>query len=254
MGQNKKVRVNKMALTSHNILVLHKKSPWMPMWWSAALPGLGHICQGAYLRGLLLMSWEILINLKASLNLAILYTFTGNFALATQVLDIGWALFYGVIYCFSIYDSYRLSVETNSLAQLEHKQSDHYYKLFKLDTLGINYLNKKIPWVALAWSALLTGFGHLYNMKIFKAGILLGWAVAIIFLANINSAIAATFTGNFHRVEEIINYQWLLFFPSIYVFALWDSYNDAVEQNKLFNDMQKSYLKKKFSLHSLPAR
>lgn len=240
-------RIRRMALSENNIAILHKKNPWMPMWWSAALPGLGHLCQGSYLKGFILMSWEILVNFKANLNLAIFYTFTGRFDLAKKMLEPEWALFYGVLFFFAIYDSYRIRVELNMFADLERKQSHRYYRIFRLSATGINYLDRVNPWTALIWSALLTGFGHIYNMKLLKALILLGWTVAIIAMSHINSAIIATLTGQFQQVDAIVNYQWLLFFPSIYLFAMWDAYNDSVEMNKAFSEAQKYHLKKKYS-------
>ncbi|WP_238442469.1 hypothetical protein [Desulfofalx alkaliphila] len=247
MYDKNNMRIKRMALSAHDISILNKKAPWITMWWSAALPGLGHLCNGAYLRGLLIMSWEIIINLMSHLNLAILYTFTGNIKKSVEVLDIGWVLFYGVVFCFAIFDSYRLSVEVNIITQLERKQSKHHYNFLFFNTLGINFVDKKRPWVALVWSMLLAGFGHLYNMRLLKASILLVWTIVIIYFSNMNNAIVATFTGNFARAKEIVDYQWLMFFPSIYFYAMWDSYNDAVQHNKLFNEQQKSYLQKKYA-------
>lgn len=246
MHQKNNYRLIRMALSERDWAVLHNKSPWMPMWWSASLPGLGHLCQGAYFKGLALMSWETLVNFKAHINLAILYTFTGKFKKATEVLDTEWALFYGVIFCFAIYDSYRISVELSTMSRLERQQPRRYYQFMQMSSSGLNYLDRCNPWVALIWSALLTGFGHIYNKKFIKALILLTWTIAIIHFSHINNALIATFNGQFNRANEIVNYQWLLFFPSIYFFAIWDSYNDAVEMNKLFSDAQKSYLKKKY--------
>ncbi|AEG58527.1 hypothetical protein Desru_0229 [Desulforamulus ruminis DSM 2154] len=237
-------RLQKMALSDNNIAILHNKNPWLPMWWSAALPGLGHLCQGFYIRGIILMSWEILLNFKGHINLAILYTFTGDFTRATQVLEPRWAIFYGVVFCFAIYDAYRNSVEVNMLARLERKQHQHQYLMMKMSTYGVNFLSKANPWVAAVWSIMLTGFGHIYNNKIFKALILLGWTIAIMYFANLNGAIIQTFLGEFERAKQTIDYQWLLFFPSIYIFGIWDAYNDSTEMSKVFNNVQKSYLKK----------
>jgi len=232
MATKNSFSLSRMAISEINIAVLHNKSPWLPMWWSAALPGLGHVCQGLYFRGTVLMSWEILVNFKSHLNLSIFYTFTGNFKRAADVLDTGWALFYGVIFCFAVFDSYRLSVEANMLARLERKKprrKKNRYQFISFSTLGTNYLDKSNPWLALVWSALLMGFGHIYNKRALKAIILLGWGVAIIFAGNVDHAIVATFRGQFLQAKEIVDYQWLLFFPSIYVFSMWDAYNDCVE-------------------------
>lgn len=246
MSQRNLFHIPRMALSEWNIAVLHNKNPWMPMWWSAALPGLGHLCQGEYFKGLTLMTWEIIINFKAKLNQAILYTAVGDFEKASELINPGWALLYGAVFCFSIYDSYRNNVEINILARIERKQKKRSYRFMKMSAVGINYIIRTNPWVAAGWSALLPGFGHIYNRKAFKGFIILGWAVAIVYFSRINDAIIATFTGQFTKVDEIIDYQWLLFFPSIYLFSMWDSYNDSVEVNKLFSEVQKEYLKKEY--------
>lgn len=247
MGQ-KKSRVPRMALNEWNNAILHNKSPWMPMWWSAALPGMGHLCQGEYFKGLVLMSWEIMVNFQANLNLGILYTFTGQFDRAREVTDPALALIYGVVFWFAIFDSYRNSVNLNILARLEQKQHQREYQFMKMSAFGINYLDQGRPWVAAAWSGLMAGFGHLYNRKGFKGLIILGWAVAILIFSKVDNAIIYTFTGRFDQAREIVNYQWLLFFPSIYVFAIWDTYNDAVETNKLFAEEQKDFLRQEYGL------
>lgn len=240
-------RLAKMAISGWDINIMHLKSPWMPLWWSAALPGLGHLCQGAYLRGLFLMGWEILVNFKAGINLSILHTFNGQFKLVRETFNPEWALFYGVIFFFAMCDSYRLCSEKNVLVRLEKEQPERYFEMMKLTTGGISYLGRANPWVAVTWSALLTGFGHMYNGKALKSLILFGWAVAIIWMAHINDGIIHTFMGEFEKVEESLNYQWLLFFPSIYLFAIWDSYNDAVEMNRLFAEAQKNHLRKVYA-------
>lgn len=79
----------------------------------------------------------------------------------------------------------------------------------------------------------------------------MGWFVAIIFQSHIYKAIIETFLGHFAMAKQAVDYQWLLFFPSIYVFAIWDSYNDAVETNKLFAEQQKNYLRKVYGSKKL---
>lgn len=246
MGYDQGLLLPRMKLSNWNTAILHNKNPWMPMWWSAALPGLGHLCQGQYFKGLVLMSWEILVNTQAKLNLAILYTFTGKFEQARNILNYEWALFYGVIFCFSIVDSYRLSVTYNALARLEKKQPRRSYEFMKMSPYGVNFIDRSHPWVALAWSALLSGFGHIYNMKAVKGIILLSWTVAIIYFAHINQAIIYTFLGQYGKARVAVDYQWLLFFPSLYLFGMWDAYNDTVEMNKLFAEEQKRRLIKEY--------
>ena len=240
------IRIPRMALSGVDISKLHAKTPWMPMWWSAALPGLGHFCQGMYVKGLLLMSWEILINFQAHLNLAILYTFTGQFAKAAETVNTEWVVFYGVVFLFAIYDSYRTGVELNMLARLEKTQKRRAFRLIHMSAVSVNYLERNSPWVAAFWSALFTGFGQIYNKKTLKAIILLVWTAAIINFSHVNDCIVFTLTGRFEQAHDVINYQWLLFFPSIYIYAIWDAYNDSVELNKLFAEAQKNHLRRKY--------
>jgi TM2 domain-containing membrane protein YozV len=129
------------------------------------------------------------------------------------------------------------------ISLLERRQKKRDYNFIKMSSFGINYLDKGYPWLAALWSALLPGFGHLYNGKIIKGIILLFWTVAIIYFSNVNDAIISTFTGHFIQAGETVNYQWLLFFPSIYLFAIWDSFSDAVETNKLLAEEQKNHLR-----------
>ena len=46
--------------------------------WSIALPGFGQILNGKYLKGVLLIALEILVNVQANFNLAIIYSFHGE--------------------------------------------------------------------------------------------------------------------------------------------------------------------------------
>ena len=241
MAGREKVRLPRMAISPWDRSILHQKNPWAAMWWSAAMPGLGHFCQGVYFKGINLMIWEIVVNFKARLNQGILFTFTGNLEKAREVVNTEWALVYGAIFCFAIFDSYRMGVELNLLASIEKKRKKKY-SFMKMKASGLNYIDRGNPWVAAAWSALLPGFGHIYNMKGFKSIIILGWALAIIHFSHVNDGIILTFTGKFLKAREIVNYQWLMFFPSIYIYSIWDSYNDTVEMNKLFAEEQTNHL------------
>lgn len=82
---------------------------------------------------------------------------------------------------------------------------------------------------ALLWSVALPGFGQLLNGKVLKGLIF----VLIEFIVNVKSqfnlAIMYSFQGLFHNAQEILDFQWLLFYPCCYMFAMWDAYKDAEE-------------------------
>jgi len=66
---------------------LHLRNPFVIAGWSLAFPGLGHLLLSKYTRGYLLFLWEIFVNVNGHINLAILYSFTGRFQMAKDVLD-----------------------------------------------------------------------------------------------------------------------------------------------------------------------
>ncbi|WP_246206724.1 hypothetical protein [Virgibacillus ihumii] len=40
-----------------------------------------------------------------------------------------------------------------------------------------------------------------------------------------------SFHGNTQLAHEVVNYQWGLFYPSIYAFSIWQAYNKAIIMN-----------------------
>ncbi|WP_180827441.1 hypothetical protein [Bacillus sp. UMB0728] len=80
---------------------------------------------------------------------------------------------------------------------------------------------------AILWSIALPGFAQLLNRKFLK-GIVL---IFLEFLVNVNShfnmVILYSFQGNIREAIEATNYQWLMFYPCLYMFAMWDAYRDA---------------------------
>lgn len=80
---------------------------------------------------------------------------------------------------------------------------------------------------AILWSIALPGFAQLLNRKFVK-GIVF---IFLEFLVNVNShfnmVILYSFQGNIREAIEATNYQWLMFYPCLYMFAMWDAYKDA---------------------------
>jgi hypothetical protein len=141
---------------------LHLRNPFIIACWSVAFPGMGHLLLSKYLRGFLLFIWEVVVNYKARINLLILYSFLGDFEKAKQVVDIKWMSFYIPAYLFSIWDSYRTTIDLNHSYMLAARE-DAEVKPFKISTIEINYLDKRSPWVSTVWSLLIPGGGHCYG-------------------------------------------------------------------------------------------
>lgn len=246
-------RRTKMFMGALGSNVIHKSSPWAATWWSVAMPGFGHIHLGMYVKGFILMGGEIAFNLLGHINVAIYYSLLGQFHRANQVLGYQWATLYCAIFAFSVYDSYRVAVEINKMAWLEAKQKTRDFTRNAIQEMDINALDKRIPWLGAFWSTVFTGLGHIYSHRIVSGFLLLGWTVAIAYYSKLPYLVMYSFTGQFPLVHQIkIDYEWVLFFPSIYTFGIFDAYEQVVTFNQLFKDEQIYYLQNKYGKNPIP--
>lgn len=85
----------------------------------------------------------------------------------------------------------------------------------------------KSPLEMVFWSIAFPGFGQILNGRIVKGFVFLGLEFLINVNGNINQAILYSFLGETRQAIEIANYQWMLFYPCVYIFAIWDAYRDA---------------------------
>ncbi|MBC2727869.1 hypothetical protein [Desulfosporosinus sp.] len=246
---NSSVRRYKAYISTMGTTQLHLRNPYIIAFWSLAFPGLGHLLLSKYLRGFLLFIWEVFINYKAHINLAILYSFTGRFEMAKEVLDITWVMLYAPTYLFSVWDSYRTTVDLNQQYTLAARE-DAELKMFNINSIEINHLDKRTPWIAFAWSALMPGLGQIYIHRIPSALFTMSWFIVMAYLSKLLPAIHFTLLGQFELVKTLYisteATHWLLNIPCIYWFSLYESYVNAVENNKLFEWEQAKFLKKNY--------
>ncbi|WP_419180548.1 hypothetical protein [Bacillus salipaludis] len=80
---------------------------------------------------------------------------------------------------------------------------------------------------ALLWSIALPGFGQLLNGKYLKGIIFISLEFIINVLSHFNEVILHSFNGDIEKAIQRTEYQWLLFYPCVYFFAMWDAYKDA---------------------------
>lgn len=80
---------------------------------------------------------------------------------------------------------------------------------------------------ALLWSIAFPGFGQILNGKALKGIAFIVLEIIVNVQSNFNLAIIYSFTGDIIQAIEIIDYQWLMFYPCLYMFAMWDAYRDA---------------------------
>lgn len=86
---------------------------------------------------------------------------------------------------------------------------------------------KKSKHEVLFWSIALPGFGQLLNHRYVKGFILIILEFIVNVMGNINQVIVLSFHG---RIDEAIleaDYLWIMFYPCLYFFAIWDAYRDA---------------------------
>jgi hypothetical protein len=224
---------------------LHLRNPFVIAFWSFVFPGLGHIMLEKHLMGYLLFIWEVFINLKAHINLAILYSFTGRFQMAKDILDINWVLLYLPTYIFAIWNSYRLTVDLNNQYKLAARE-DAEIKIFNISTIEVNYLDKRVPWHTAVWSALMPGLGQLLTHRIPAAIFVIIWFIVIAYLSKLLPAIHYTLMGQFNSAKSIIDPQWFLNIPSIYLGSIYGAYAFTATNNRLFDWEQAKFLKRNY--------
>ncbi|PLR89121.1 hypothetical protein [Bacillus sp. T33-2] len=79
----------------------------------------------------------------------------------------------------------------------------------------------------LIWSIALPGFGQLLNGKYVKGILFILLEVVINVQANFNEVIYFSFNGEIEKAISAADYQWLMFYPCLYFFAMWDAFKDA---------------------------
>lgn len=232
---------------------LHLRNPYVVAWWSAACPGFGHLLLSKYLRGYALFAWEVIVNINAHVNLAMVYSFQGKIDIAKEVLDTRWLLMYIPVYLFTIWDSYRTTVDMNKVYILaEHE--NHQFNSFTVGSFEINYLDKRNPVMSVIWSLFIPGLGQLYIHRIITAIFLIIALVMFFYFSHFQEAVIYLFSGKIKEATEILDPEWLLFLPSHYGFAIYDSYINTVENNILFEKEQRNYLLRNYQKKTIKIR
>ncbi len=243
--QSPKQRRPKAIASSIATNFLHLRNPFVIAWWSAAFPGFGHISLGNYAIGFLLFSWEMLINTQSNLNTAIVYSFTGRFEMAKEVVNNRWLLLYAPVWVFCIWSSYCLTIDLNKNSILADRNQSPI-DATNMTFFEINFLEKRVPWVSIAWTLFTPGLGHLYCHRIPTAFFVLIWWIVISYMSHLLQALQYTALGNLEQATAILDLEWFLYLPSIMGFAVYDAYVNTIEYNRLFDMEQAAYLSKEY--------
>ncbi|MGY0694609.1 hypothetical protein ACW2QC_17820 [Virgibacillus sp. FSP13] len=89
----------------------------------------------------------------------------------------------------------------------------------------------------LLWSIAFPGFGQLLNSKYVKGLVLIGLEFLVNVMGNFNTIIVLSFHGRIQEAIDQTNYQWLMFYPCLYFFAIWDAYKDVGGGKKPYSFM-----------------
>lgn len=85
------------------------------------------------------------------------------------------------------------------------------------------------------WSIAFPGFGQILNGEIIKGVIFIALELLINIESNLNEAIVSSFQGNTEIAVKQVNYRWLMFYPCIYLFAMWDAYRNSGQQAESYS-------------------
>jgi hypothetical protein len=104
------------------------------LFWSIAIPGFGQLLKREYVKGIILIFLEFLINIKANINTIIVLSFYGQTELAVKQANYQWLMFYPCVYIYSLWDAFRDEEEKeNSLSSLPFALAAY------LETVGVIY-------------------------------------------------------------------------------------------------------------------
>lgn len=77
------------------------------------------------------------------------------------------------------------------------------------------------------WSIAFPGFGQILNGHFIKGLSFIIIEVILNYNSRFNMAIIHSFHGDIAKAVDVTHYQWLMFYPCIYMFAVWDAYAHA---------------------------
>ncbi|CAH2715491.1 hypothetical protein BACCIP111895_02675 [Neobacillus rhizosphaerae] len=78
--------------------------------WNIAFPGFSQLLTGHYIKGVLFVVLEFIMNVKSRFNQAIMFSFLGEIERAEAVTNYQWLMFYPCVYMFSLWDGYRTAM------------------------------------------------------------------------------------------------------------------------------------------------
>lgn len=113
-----------------------------------------------------------------------------------------------------------------------NKSRNRYYQA-NVTSFGTIQLHQRNPLIIALWSVAFPGFGHFLVHKFIAGFALFLWEFYINQLTHLNTAIMYSFNGNIDQAKAVLNEKYIYLYIPVYLFAIWDSYRIAVDENKL---------------------
>lgn len=114
-----------------------------------------------------------------------------------------------------------------------NKYRNRYYQA-NVTPFGTIQLHQRNPLVIALWSVAFPGFGHFLVHKFITGFALFFWEFYINQLTHLNTAIVHSFNGEIGQVIAVLEEKYVYLYIPVYLFAIWDSYRTAVDENKLY--------------------
>jgi hypothetical protein len=85
----------------------------------------------------------------------------------------------------------------------------------------------KSPWAALLWSMALPGFGQVYNGNYILGFVFVVAELMVNNMSKLNLSFLYTLHGDFNQSHNVVDFQWGMFYPSLWGFGMWQAFNKA---------------------------
>ncbi|MFY0759385.1 hypothetical protein AB1K32_10940 [Metabacillus dongyingensis] len=79
----------------------------------------------------------------------------------------------------------------------------------------------------LLWSIAFPGFGQLLNRHVIKGILFILLELLINTYSHFNQVIMLSFLGEIDAAIQTVEFGWLMFYPCVYMFAMYDAYKNA---------------------------
>lgn len=84
---------------------------------------------------------------------------------------------------------------------------------------------------AVLWSIAFPGFGQLLNGQVAKGFLFILLEFVINSMSTFNLSIMFSFLNRIQEAAKVIDYQWIMFYPCVYMYAMYDAYKGADGEN-----------------------